>query len=133
MQATVEASISNTIEELQKLNRAFSTKTGDITKRRRRYRTRVLLRFGTCNRGQFADHLMVIKEVTHDLKKLTLPREFAQQLPYAIFGHAMCVWQTCSRRVMSINSSPLRIANSAALFSIVDISTVNPPLALKIN
>ena len=51
MQATVEASIPNTIEEFQKLNRAFSTKTGDITKRRRRYRTRVLLRFGTCNRG----------------------------------------------------------------------------------
>jgi hypothetical protein len=34
---------------------------------------------------------------------------------------------------MSISSSPLRIASSAALFSIVDISPVNPPPALKTN
>jgi hypothetical protein len=93
MQATVEASISNPIEEFQKLNRALSAKTGDIAKRRSRYRTRILLRFGTRNQSQFTNHLMVIKEVAHNLEKLALPRELAQQLPHAIFGYTMCICQ----------------------------------------
>ena len=93
MQATVEASIPNAVEEFQKLNRSLSTKTGDIAKRCSRYRTRILLRFGTRHQSQFTNHLMVIKEVAHDLKKLALPRELAQQLPHAVFGYAMCVCQ----------------------------------------
>src|ERR1700761_9260525 len=93
MQATVEASIPNPVEELQKLNRAFSAKTGDIAKRSGRYRTRIRLRFRGRDRCQCAKHLMMIKEVTHDLEKLALPRELAQQLPHAILGDAMRVGQ----------------------------------------
>ena len=93
MQATVEASIPNAIEEFQNLDRAFSTESGDIAKRRGRYRSRVFLRFARSERSQFANRVRVIEKVMHDLKQLALSREFAHQLTHALLRHTVRIRQ----------------------------------------
>ena len=84
MSIAMKASITNAVQELQKLNSALAAKRGRIAKVRCAYCATVLVCLKSHDRRQFMNDIAMIKEIAYHLEQLTASRELAQQLPHPI-------------------------------------------------